>query len=107
LSAADRPSPAPARCARFTLALLAFAVLPPLALGAFVIAVDSCYVVGAPSWRGVNAVRPFYEHHVLEAKPYQVARIRPDAVSLGSSVAEVGLDDVARLSGRRWLHFEF
>src|SRR5262245_2145201 len=37
-------------------------------------------------------VRPFYERNVLAAKPYQVRRIRPAAVALGSSRAEVGLD---------------
>jgi hypothetical protein len=91
LSALDR-TPPPAACARFTLAFLAFVALPPFLLAAFVALVDPYYVVGAPSRRGINVVRPFYEPHVLEAKPYQVARIRPDAVSLGSSIVEVGLD---------------
>ena len=37
-------------------------------------------------------MRPFYELHVLAAKPYQVQRMKPAAVTLGSSRVEVGLD---------------
>jgi hypothetical protein len=49
-------------------------------------------VLGSPKLPGVNAVRPFYEAHVILAKPYQVQRIKPAAIALGSSRAEVGLD---------------
>jgi hypothetical protein len=77
---------------RFALALGGFVVLPPILLAAFVLLVDPYYVFGSPSWPGINAVRPFYELHVLEAKPYQVQRIKPAAVALGSSRVEVGLD---------------
>ena len=76
----------------FALALAAFLALPPLALAAFVIAVDPYYVFGSPSWRGFNDVRPYYEPHVLVAKPYQVRRQQPSAVALGSSRVEVGID---------------
>lgn len=76
----------------FALALAGFAALSPLLLAAFVIAVDPYYVFGAPSWRGFNAVRPYYEPHALVAKPYQVRRLRPMAVALGSSRVEVGID---------------
>ena len=44
---------------RFVLALAAFTVLPPLSIGAFIIAVDPAYVFGSPSWPHVNAVRPY------------------------------------------------
>ena len=37
-------------------------------------------------------MRPYYEPHVLAAKPYQVRRQRPSAVALGSSRVEVGID---------------
>ena len=37
-------------------------------------------------------MRPYYEPHVLVAKPYQVRRQRPSAVALGSSRVEVGID---------------
>ena len=77
---------------RFVLALAAFTVLPPLSIGAFIIAVDPAYVFGSPSWPHVNAVRPYYEGRVLVAKPYQVWRRRPSAVALGSSRVEVGID---------------
>lgn len=76
----------------FALALAAFLALPPLALAAFVIAVDPYYVFGSPNWRGFNDVRPYYEPHVLVAKPYQVRRQQPSAVALGSSRVEVGID---------------
>ena len=56
------------------------------------IAVDPYYVFGSPNWRGFNDVRPYYEPHVLVAKPYQVRRQQPSAVALGSSRVEVGID---------------
>jgi hypothetical protein len=77
---------------RFALALGGFVVLPPLLLAAFVLLVDPYYVFGSPSLPGMNAVRPFYELHVIAAKPYQVQRIKPSAVALGSSRVEVGLN---------------
>ena len=77
---------------RFAFAVLAFLLLPPAALAGFTIAVDPYYVWGAPSWPGINVVRPAYEAKVVVAKPYQVARLRPSAVSLGSSRVEVGID---------------
>jgi hypothetical protein len=77
---------------RFAFALAAFAALPSLLLAAFVVTVDPYYVFDSPSWRGFNTVRPYYESHVLAAKPYQVWRQRPAAVALGSSRVEVGID---------------
>jgi hypothetical protein len=77
---------------RFALGLAAFLVIPPLLLAGFIIVVDPYYVFGSPSWPGINRVRPLYEPHVITAKPYQVERIQPEAVILGSSRAEVGLD---------------
>ena len=77
---------------RFVLALAGFTVLPPLLIAAFIVAVDPAYIFGSPSLPHVNAVRPYYEGRVLVAKPYQVWRQRPSAVSLGSSRVEVGID---------------
>jgi len=77
---------------RFAFALLAFLLTPPAAFSGLVLIVDPYYVFGSPSWPGINAVRPHYELQVVMAKPYQVARLRPAAVSLGSSRVEVGLD---------------
>jgi hypothetical protein len=76
----------------FALVLLGCVALPPLLLGAFVIAVDPYYVFGSPSLPGINAVRPYYETNIFSAKLHQVTRIRPAAVALGSSRVEVGLD---------------
>ena len=75
----------------FALALAALLALPPLALAAFVMC-QPYYVFGSPNWRGFNDVRPYYEPHVLVAKPYQVRRQQPSAVGLGSSRVEVGID---------------
>ena len=91
-TAADRESPTTFSFRRFALALVGFAALPPILLAAFVIAVDPYYIFGSPSWAGINAVRPYYESSIFSAKPYQVRRIRPAAVTLGSSRVEVGLD---------------
>jgi len=77
---------------RYALGLIGCVLLPPLLLAAFVAAVDPYYLFGSPSWHGFNAVKPKYESHVLVVKPYQLRRIRPDAVSLGSSRVEVGID---------------
>lgn len=76
----------------YFLLLISCLALVPLLYGAFIVAIDPYYIFGSPSWRGFNAVRPFYEPHVVTAKPYQVSRIRPEAVSLGSSRVEVGID---------------
>jgi hypothetical protein len=77
---------------RFTLALAAFVAAPLMLLAAFVIAVDPYYVFGSPAWPGINAEKPHYEQRVLIAKPYQVRRMGPAAVALGSSRVEAGLD---------------
>ena len=77
---------------RYVFILILSVFVPMLAVAGFVIGIDPYYVFGAPSWKGVNAVRPFYEPHVIIAKPYQMRRLRPDAVALGSSRAEAGID---------------
>ena len=77
---------------RFVLALTAFGVAPLLLFAAFITAVDPYYVFGSPSWPGFNQTRPEAGNHLLVAKPYQVARIRPRAVALGSSRVETGID---------------
>lgn len=82
----------PRSCRRFLAMLAAAIALPSVALATAVIAIDPYYVFGAPDWPGVNDVRPQYETHVIVAKPYQVARLRPEGVSFGSSTAEVGID---------------
>jgi hypothetical protein len=89
---AARESPAALSFPRFALVLIGFTLLPPLLLVAFVIAVDPYYLFGSPSFAGINAVRPYYETNIFSAKLYQMRRIRPGAVALGSSRAEVGLD---------------
>jgi hypothetical protein len=77
---------------RSVLTLLLVIALVPLLAAGFVAAVDPYYILGSPSLRGFNLVRPYYEPRVLIAKPYQVRRQRPEAVALGSSRVEVGMD---------------
>ena len=76
----------------YVLALAAFGVAPLLLFAAFVVAVDPYYVFGSPNWHGFNQIRPEAGNHLLVAKPYQVARMRPRAVALGSSRVETGID---------------
>jgi hypothetical protein len=77
---------------RFVLVLAAFGVAPILLFAAFITAVDPYYVFGSKSWPGFNQTRPEAGNHLLVAKPYQVARMRPRAVALGSSRVETGID---------------
>jgi len=84
--------PAGSRFRRFAIGLIACVATPPLALAAAIVLVDPYYVFGTPDIPGINVVRPRYENLLPAAKPYQVRRIRPDAVILGSSRAETGLD---------------
>ena len=84
--------PTGSRFRRFAIGLIACAATPPIALAAVIVLVDPYYVFGTPDIPGINVVRPRYENLLPAAKPYQVRRIRPDAVILGSSRAETGLD---------------
>jgi len=64
----------------------------PLLLAGFIVATDPYYLFGMPGWRGFNLVRPIYDPYALAVKPYQVWRMRPQAVVLGASSPEVGID---------------
>ena len=90
--AVDPLSPTGSSFRRFTVAFIGFVAIPPLALSALIVLVDPYYVFGTPDIPGINVVRPRYENHVPAVKPYQVRRIKPDAIILGSSRAEVALD---------------
>jgi hypothetical protein len=90
--AADHASPTGSSFRRFAVGLMIFVAVPPLLLASLVVLVDPYYAFGSPNFSGINTVRPLYEDHVLVAKPYQVRRTKPDAIILGSSRAEVGLD---------------
>ena len=90
--AADPASSIGSSFRRFTVGFIGFVAIPPLALSALIVLVDPYYVFGTPDIPGINVVRPRYENHDPAVKPYQVRRIKPDAVILGSSRAEVALD---------------
>src|SRR5262245_49145076 len=92
MTAAERAKLEPPVARRYAGILAAALLSAPLVVAGFVVVVDPYYVFGSPDWRGVNAVRPLYEPNVILAKPYQVERLRPAAVALGSSRVEVGLD---------------
>jgi len=77
---------------QFAAVIAGMTIVPSILAAIFVLLIDPYYVVGAPDLAGVNVVRPTYEGQVLAAKPYQVRRIKPQAVVLGSSRAEVGID---------------
>ena len=77
----DRDFPTNPNIRRAALALGVSIVLFPLLTAGFFIAADPYYVFGSPSWRGFNAVRPYYEPYVVVAKPYQLA---PAALGRGA-----------------------
>lgn len=81
-----------AQYSRFVGILAVILVTPSILAAALVLLVDPYYVAGSPDIAGLNAVRPLYEGQVLAAKPYQVRRLKPQAVALGSSRVEVGID---------------
>jgi hypothetical protein len=84
-------SPSSARFARSVARLLSIPLALGLLVAGFIVAVDPYWMFGTPSVAGFNESRPLYETSVVRAKPYQVMRLRPKVVALGSSRAEVGL----------------
>ncbi len=54
--------------------------------------VDPFWFYGAVSIPGINAIKPEFSYRERESKPFMVKRRRPNAVILGSSYAEIGLD---------------
>ena len=76
----------------FAFWLLLFIFLPSAIVSGIIVLIDPYWLYGAPSRPWLNASHIVYERHVGEAKPYQVVRIRPNTVFLGSSRAEAGLN---------------
>ena len=72
--------------------LVIFAVIPALLVAVFIIVIDPHYLFRTPSLEGINDNKPFYEFQVTKVKPYQVKYIQPEAISLGSSRVEVGIN---------------
>lgn len=77
---------------RYVSFLTLFILAPGFLLALFNVIIDPYYVFGSPDISGINKVRPYYELHLTVTKPYQLRRLKPQAVILGSSRAEVGLD---------------
>jgi hypothetical protein len=77
--------------ARSVTRLLSVPLALVLLLAGFIAAVDPYWLFGSPSISGFNESRPYYETSVVQAKPYQLLRVRPKVIALGSSRAEVGL----------------
>lgn len=62
--------------------------------------VDPFGIYESRNYEGVNALKPFVAQHSRVIKPLIVSRVKPEAVILGSSTAEVGYDpDVLEANG--------
>jgi len=102
MEAADAPADAPRIAAgcrtpvappvRYLCLLAAVVVAALLAVAIFDALVDPYDVVGSTRIPGFNLVKPEAEDHVRFTKPYQITRMRPRAVIIGTSRAEIGLD---------------
>jgi tetratricopeptide (TPR) repeat protein len=70
------------------------AIFAAMAVGILVfnVIVDPYWAYGAPEIEGFNAVKPQVTNELRLAKANIVCRVKPDAVILGSSRAELGLD---------------
>lgn len=77
---------------RYLCLLAAVVVAALLAVAIFDAFVDPYDVVGSARIPGFNLVKPEAEDHVRFTKPYQIGRMRPRAVIIGTSRAEIGLD---------------
>ena len=77
---------------RFCLIWLGALVLTLAAVAGFDAAIDPYDVLGMPRLAGFNALKPEAAPHEMMAKTYQVARIRPVTVLLGTSRVDLGLD---------------
>ena len=56
------------------------------------LAVDPYEVFGTPRTAGISAVKPRTEDYAMLAKTYQIARVHPVSVLIGSSFVDVGID---------------
>jgi hypothetical protein len=54
--------------------------------------VDPYDVFGTPRIAGISTFKPKADDHPMLAKTYQVARVRPATVVIGTSVADIGID---------------
>jgi hypothetical protein len=80
------------RPARFCIAWLASLLAVMLLVGSFNALIDPYDVIGAPRITGLNAFKSEAHTNTLLTKPYQIARMHPRAVVIGSSTADLGLD---------------
>ena len=80
----------PAR--RFCLIWLTAVVLLLVLVGAFDAIIDPYDVIGMPRVSGINALKTYANRHEAMTKTYQIERVRPRTVLLGSSRVDIGLD---------------
>ena len=73
------------------------------AVGALNVFIDALGVFGAPRIRGVNAQKPYLDHHRELARWSAAQRICPDAAIFGNSRAEIGFDPEHPLFAARGL----
>jgi hypothetical protein len=80
---------APTRfCAAWLISLLGVLLF----VGGFDLLIDPYDVFGTPRTRGLNFFKAATEAHTSLSKPYQIERIRPRTVLIGSSTVDIGLD---------------
>ena len=79
-------------CGRFLAVLLGSAVLCLAAVALFNGAVDPFRTFAWVEREGVNRYKPALQHRVRLMKAYELRRLRPESVLLGSSRAHVGFD---------------
>ncbi|MCC7485784.1 MAG: hypothetical protein IT529_12465 [Burkholderiales bacterium] len=77
---------------RYTRGLLLALALVLAATAAFNALVDPFWYFGAPEYPGFNAAKPRFARLERAVKPQLLARERPQAIILGSSLAEIGFD---------------
>jgi hypothetical protein len=61
-------------------------------VGSVNLLVDPYEVFGAPRIAGISALKPAAKNHAMLAKTYQVARVHPATVLIGSSPTHIGID---------------
>src|SRR5712671_4781634 len=77
---------------RFCLIWLASLLLLLLLVGGINFVIDPYEVFGSARMVGLNQFKPQAKNHMMLAKTYQVARVRPVTVLAGSSRVLIGLD---------------
>jgi hypothetical protein len=82
---------------RYCIVWLATLVTALVVVAVFDAVVDPYGIIGSPRIQGFNLLKSEADTHTRLTKPYQIERVRPGAVILGTSRAQVGLDPENRV----------